>query len=455
MRRVLILDFDDARGLEEGLAVHGFDVVRVASVDAALETTTSSDFDAAIVALSHDFAVGIDACRRLTRLRPHVTVLTVGPLSHFGGAASLLAVGAEEFIPIPADVEDVIRALARTESRRVAAANPDHDYATLRTGLGDLVGASAAMQEIYALIERLAPTDCVILVVGETGTGKELVADTLHRLSGRRGPFVAVNCAGIPESLLESELFGHARGAFTDAKTARPGLLTSANEGTLFLDEIGEISLALQAKLLRALQERRVRPVGADRELPFNARIVFATNRDLEAEVAAGRFRPDLYFRIDVIRITLPPLRARDRDVLLLADHFLRHYAAHKDDPIPTLTSRAASQLLAYPWPGNVRELQNCIERAVALCGSRQIDVDDLPERIRRHRSTAPPTAPVLTLAELERRHIRDVLESVGGKKSEASRLLGIDRKTLYRKLDRYGLRSVPSESGEYRIKKD
>jgi two-component system response regulator HydG len=293
------------------------------------------------------------------------------------------------------------------------------------------------------LLTRVADTETTVLVTGESGTGKELVAKALHSKSGRKdGPFVAINCAAMPESLLESELFGHTKGAFTDARTARPGLFIRASKGTLFLDEIGEMPAGMQAKLLRALQERTVRPVGGDSEQPFDARIIAATNRDLETEVEEKRFREDLFYRINVVRLHVPPLRARGSDILLLAQHFLERYAVQSRRPVVGMTSAAADKLLSYPWPGNVRELQNCIERAVALAQFDQIGVDDLPEKIRDYKTArinieSNDPAELLPMEEVERRYILKVLEAVGGNKTLAAQVLGFDRRTLYRKLER------------------
>jgi two-component system response regulator HydG len=280
-----------------------------------------------------------------------------------------------------------------------------------------------------------------------------VVANALHRRGKRRnGPFVAINCAAMPEALLESELFGHARGAFTDARTARTGLFVEADGGTLLLDEIGDLPLALQPKLLRALQERVVRPVGGSEEIPFDVRLIATTHRDLDTAVEEGRFREDLYFRINVIHIAIPPLRARGTDVLLLAQHFLAHYAAQTGKRVTGLSPAAAERLMAYGWPGNVRELRNCIERAVALTQYEQIVVDDLPEKIQAYRrshvlvaSDDPPE--LVSLEEVERRYVSRVMEAVGGNKTLAAQVLGIGRKTLYRKLEQFGAADEPDES--------
>ena len=271
------------------------------------------------------------------------------------------------------------------------------------------------------------------------------MARAIHERSPRAsGPFVAINCAAMPESLLESELFGHMKGAFTDARAGRTGLFVKATGGTLLLDEIGEMPAGMQAKLLRALQERTVRPVGADAEVPFDARIVAATNRDLEEEVHERRFREDLYYRINVVHVHMPALRERENDVLLLAQAFLRRNQAKGESRVMGFKSAAAEKLASYPWPGNVRELQNCIERAVALAQFDHIGVDDLPERIAHHKATLadvdgmPPTSALLPMEEVERRYVTHVLQALGGRKASAARVLGMDRRTLYRKLERW-----------------
>jgi two-component system response regulator HydG len=307
----------------------------------------------------------------------------------------------------------------------------------------EILGTSAAMLKMCELITRVADTETTVLITGESGTGKELVAKALHAKSGRKdGPFVAINCAAMPEPLLESELFGHTKGAFTDARSARPGLFIRASRGTLFLDEIGEMPAGMQAKLLRALQERTVRPVGGDQEQPFDARMIAATNRDLETEVEEKRFREDLFYRINVVRVHVPPLRARGSDILLLAQYFLERYAAQSRRTVLGMTSATADKLLNYPWPGNVRELQNCIERAVALAQFDQIGVDDLPEKIKDYKTArisieSNDPSELLPMEEVERRYILKVLESVGGNKTLAAQVLGFDRRTLYRKLER------------------
>jgi len=308
--------------------------------------------------------------------------------------------------------------------------------------LPSIVGDSPTMTLMSELVSRIATSDASVLITGESGTGKELIAKAIHDRSGRKGPFLAINCAAVPESLLESELFGHARGAFTDAHVARKGLFVEAQGGTVLLDEIAEMAPSMQAKILRALQERSVRPVGGTAEFPFDARIITATNRDLEAEVSRQAFREDLYYRINVVRVEVPPLRVRGNDALLLAQHFLLRGAARSGKPVIGLGSAVAERLISYDWPGNVRELENCIERAVALASYDEITLDDLPARIRDQNSSATATLTAAvdpidmpTMRTVEGRYIQRVLESVRGNKTLAAKILGFDRRTLYRKL--------------------
>jgi DNA-binding NtrC family response regulator len=388
---------------------------------------------------------GLALCERIVLNRPDIPVVVVTAFGSLETAVAAIRAGAYDFVTKPVDLDALVLVLERAVQHRALR----EEVRRLRVALGDVsadggvVGDSQALRRVYELIDRVADSDASVLITGESGTGKEVAARALHARSRRHGgPFVAINCAAMPEQLLESELFGHARGAFTDAKAARTGLFIKANGGTLFLDEVGELPLALQPKLLRALQERTVRPVGGDSEVPFDARIVAATNRDLELAVEEGRFREDLYYRLNVIGLELPPLRARGNDVLLLAQRFLEHFATRGGKRVVGLSPAAAQRLLVYSWPGNVRELQNCIERAVALTSYEQLTVEDLPERIRDYR--APSNLPsegdlseLVSLEEMERRYIQRVLDAVGGSRTLASRLLGVDRKTLYRKLGR------------------
>ena len=456
--RLLVVDdeLEMCALLEAGLSKRGFAVTSRTSGDAALALLDETDFDAIVVDLNMPGMSGLDVASWVAANRPDTPVVVVTAFGSLETAVAAIRAGAYDFVTKPFEVEAIGLTLGRAvgyrrlqaEVRRLrrAAGGDGADAAATRLGGTALHGGSPAMLRTYDTILRAAATDASILVTGESGTGKELVARALHD-KGRRasGPFVAINCGALPESLLESELFGHARGSFTDARTSRAGLLVKANGGTLFLDEIGEAPGGLQTKLLRALEERRVRPVGGDDERAFDARIVCATNRDLEAEIEGGRFRSDLYYRINVIRIDLPPLRARGDDVLLLAQRLVEQIAAATGKSVSGIAAPAAEKLLAYAWPGNVRELRNCIERAVALTRFEEITVADLPESIQDYRRSRlvvdlddPGQLP--PLEEMERRYILRVLEAVHGHRTRAAEVLGLDRKTLYRKLERYGI---------------
>jgi DNA-binding NtrC family response regulator len=441
--RVLVVDDDRemCELLKVQLARRGFEVTAHESADEALARLAAEDFDSIVTDVRMRGLSGIELCERLRRNRPDVPVLVITAFGSLDTAVAAIRAGAYDFLAKPLEIEELSFRLERAIQHRRLADEVKRLRAREPEPVEDLMGESVAMRQLRELVARVARSDAPVLVVGETGSGKERVARALHRLGPRPdGPFVAVNCAALPAHLLESELFGHARGAFTDAKSARSGLLLHANGGTLFLDEIAELPLALQPKLLRALEERRVRPVGGDADVPFDARIVSATNRDLDAAVEDGRFREDLFFRIDVLRIQLPPLRARGSDVLLLAQHFLRESASRLAKQVVGLSHGAAEKLLQYAWPGNVRELVNSIERAVALTDHEQILVEDLPERIRAETRShvlvvSDDPSELVPLEIVEQRYIARVMEAVGGNKTLAARILGVDRKTLYRKL--------------------
>jgi two-component system response regulator HydG len=363
-------------------------------------------------------------------------------------AIEALRAGAYDFLNKPVDSEVLVHTIRRACQHRALSEEVTRlrKEVASQSGFGELLGESSAMRKLYAVLEKLARTDGTVLVYGETGTGKELVARGLHDKSRRKdGPFVALNCAALPSQLIESELFGHTKGAFTDAKSNHTGLFVQAHGGTLFLDEIGELPLELQPKLLRTLQERSVRPVGATSDVPVDVRVIAATHRDLEDAVDRQAFRQDLLFRINVIQVDLPPLRDRGNDLLLLAQHFIHQCNERLDTHVQGLSTSAADKLVGYEWPGNVRELQNAIERAVTLAEHDKLVVEDLPERIRKYQSSQIAVATsdsgeLVSLDEIERRYITRVFKSVDGNKAQAARVLGVDRKTLYRKLSRYGL---------------
>ena len=446
-RRILIIDDDRSmcEVLESELRRRDFDVSWVTSPKDALARFERDDFGLVITDVNMADMSGVDLCRQLVSSREEMPVIVVTAYANMETAIAAIRAGAYDFVTKPFDIDELALTIERAFKHRALR----EEVKRLRKAVDgtqrfdDILGTSPVVLTLCQLITRVADTETTVLITGESGTGKELVARAVHAGSTRKdGPFVAINCAAMPEALLESELFGHTKGAFTDARTARPGLFIRASRGTLFLDEIGEMPAGMQAKLLRTLQERTVRPVGGDEEQPFDARIIAATNRDLETEVEEKRFREDLFYRINVVRVHVPPLRARGGDILLLAQHFLERYAAQSRRPVVGMTSGAADKLLNYPWPGNVRELQNCIERAVALAQFDQIGVDDLPEKIRDYKTArigvdSNDPAELLPMEEIERRYILKVLEAVGGNKTLAAQVLGFDRRTLYRKLDR------------------
>ena len=400
---------------------------------------------------------GLELCRAVSERWPRVPVVVMTAFGSLELAVDALRSGAFDFLTKPIDLEVLQLTLERAREHHQLQEEVRELRRRVRRAsrFGELIGDSDAMRALYGVLERVSAVTSSVLITGESGTGKELVARALHERSPRsRAPFVAINCAAMPEALLESELFGHVRGAFTDARADRTGLMVKASGGTLFLDEIGDMPLGLQAKLLRVLQERRVRPVGGDQEVGVDVRVVAATHQDLEVAAEGGRFREDLLYRLDVIRIELPPLRDRGSDLLLLAQRFLDELAEQFDKPVHRFSTPALRQLAEYGWPGNVRELRNCIERAVVLCAGDEVQLDDLPPKVRRTPLSnvvggggpAPTSGaaevrdPRLLpkLAEVERAHILHVLGVCGGSRSEAAGVLGIDRKTLYRKLEAY-----------------
>jgi len=451
---VLIVDDDQsmAETLTKAMTRRGFVVAWRTSAADALSLLDERDFDVVVTDLHMEGMNGFAFCERIAANRPDLPVVMITAFGSLDSAVAAIRVGAYDFITKPFDVE----ALWLTLSRAVQHRRLRDEVKRLRQvvtdarGLDQMIGTSAPIQQVKDLIDRVADADAALLITGESGTGKELVAHAVHQRSrSSAGPFVAINCAAIPEPLLESELFGHVKGAFTDARTPRQGMFLNAHGGTLFLDEIGEMPIGMQAKLLRVLQERTVRPIGGDHEIPYEARIITASNRDLETEVAERRFREDLFYRINVLRIEVPSLRVRGNDVLLLAQYFLKQFSGQSTKIVNGLSPPVAEKLMAYHWPGNVRELQNCIERAVAFTRFDELTVDDLPEKIRDYRSSDVSVPglgshEVLTMDEVERRYITRVLKQLDGNKTMAAELLGLDRRTLYRKLERWSAARDP-----------
>jgi two-component system response regulator HydG len=434
-RIVLVEDDRELRDfLHETLEDAGYEVTGFPTANAAFRYLTERGAaDAVISDLVMPGMRGQELLHELRQHRPELSVIIITAFGAIGSAIELVKAGAYDYLTKPFTNDELLltleRALHESRLRREVA----RLASTARTGPAGFIGASRVMQEMYDLLQRSAAAQFPVLITGESGTGKELVARAVHQLSGRSGPFVPLNCAAVPDNLLESELFGHERGAFTGAAREKPGLLETADQGTLFLDEVTELPVALQPKLLRALEEGEVRRVGATRTRRVHTRFVAATNRDLEQEVTAGRFREDLFWRLNVLHVHMPPLRERAADIPLLTEHFL---AGRPISP------QALALLAAYPWPGNVRELRNAIERAAALAQSKEIQLSDLPPRIRDSASGTnriiEASRRQLGLRELEREYIFEVLRQTTGNKSRAAEILGLDRKTLYRKLEEY-----------------
>ena len=448
MTRVLVVDDERAMAdaMADELAGRGCKPTVFTHADEAFAILAEEDFDVVVTDLRMRGMNGVELCERVVVNRPDVPVIVVTAFASVETATATLRAGAFDFLAKPFDMEQLVIAVERAaqhrrlrdEVRRLRAAAEE------AARFEELQGSSDAMKAVYGLLDRIAETDATALITGETGTGKELAARAIHSRSRRRAaPMVTVNCAAVPANLLESELFGHVRGAFTDARSDRKGLFAQANGGTLFLDEIGEMPLEMQAKLLRALESRTVRPVGGREEVPFDVRLISATHRDLVASVEDRAFREDLYYRINVVEVTMPPLRARGTDVLLLAQTFLQHFAHQHGKGVLRISPPAAERLLAYAWPGNIRELRNCVERAVALTRFEEVVVEDLPVQVRDYRAAhvliaANDPSELVPLEEVERRYVERVMQEVGGNKRQAAEILGLDRATLYRKLERW-----------------
>lgn len=448
--RILIVDDDRSMGdlLETDLRLRGYQTVWQRTAEEAFERWKDDAFDVVLTDLKLPGLSGVELCGRMVANRPDVPVVVMTAFGSMETAVAAIRAGAYDFVTKPIDTDMLSLVLDRAMRHRALQEKVKTLSDTIERSrhFDELLGDSPAMQHVYQQLQKIAASDASVLVMGESGTGKELVARALHTHSPRaRGPFVTINCPALPPTLLESELFGHARGAFTDARSERKGLFMQADGGTLFLDEIGDFPLELQPKLLRVLETSTLRPVGSNRELHFNVRLVTATNRDLEAAVEQGKFREDLFYRINVISIAMPSLRERGTDILLLAQHFLDIFASRSGKQVSGISDEAAEKLLDYVWPGNVRELRNAIERAVALTRYERIVVEDLPEKIRAYqkahlRFDSDNPTELVPMVDVERRYISHVLEAAGGNKTLAARILGFDRRTLYRKLAQYDL---------------
>jgi DNA-binding NtrC family response regulator len=436
--KVSILVVDDAPNtlevIKRNLSTEGYRVFTAPGVAEAISVLESTRLDLVITDLKMPRVSGLDLVRHVRENFRDTGVMMITGYATVEGAVEAVKSGAQEYLSKPFTDAELLSAvrkiLEQLELRRAGRSQPAAEHKLSH----DLIGESEAMRSVYDAIQKAASTPATVLISGESGTGKELVARAIHYSSDRASaPFVPVNCGGIPEGLLESELFGHVKGAFTGAVVTRAGFFQTADGGTIFLDEISETSTAMQSKLLRVLQDKEVYMVGATKSRKVNVRILAASNKDLHALIEKGTFREDLYFRLNVIDIHIPPLRERREDLFLLANYFLHKYARELGKRTPNLTNDALEALRNYNWPGNVRELENVIQRIVVMSEDSVIDIPDLPSLMRF--SALKEKGLDRPLAEIEIEYIRNVLASVGGNKTKAATILGIDRKTLREKL--------------------
>ncbi len=445
--RLLVVD-DDAescRVVAEALQTAAYEVATAQGGRAALALAREQVFDIVVSDIRMPDLDGLELLRGLREANPDVSVILMTAFGTVEAALEAIKDGAYDYVSKPLHLEELLLIVRRAiEQRRLVRENQRFRQALQdRYHLGNIVGVSPRMLDVFKLIARVAPTRSTVLITGESGTGKEVVARTLHFNSPRAaGPFVTIDCAGLAETLLESELFGHVRGAFTGAVTARRGLFEMGHGGTVFLDEVGDISPNMQAKLLRVLELQEIKPVGSNESIRIDVRLIAATNKNLQGEVREGRFREDLFYRLNVLSIHLPSLRERHEDIPVLAHHFLRKYAEANRKAVGGIAPETMACLEAYSWPGNVRELENAIERAVAVSSHPILLPDDLPAHLgpppAASEAAPPTTRDFLPLDALIRQHILRVLAATGGNKKRAAEILGIDRRTLYRMLDRH-----------------
>ncbi len=435
---ILVAEDDDLTRelLVKVLRRNGYEVVEAVDGADAMEKLRTASFDLVLSDIQMARISGMELLEQVQKVARDIPVVLITAYAEPGAAMDAIARGAADYLAKPVDVIALRTTVARAlERRRLTGEN--QRLRSEAAGKKTLIGTSPAMLELYKQIAQIAPTNVTVLIVGESGSGKELVARTIHERSRRADRrYIAVNCASVAEGILESELFGHERGAFTGAHSARIGLFEGANGGTVVLDEVGDVAAKMQAQLLRVLQEGEVRRVGSSTSIPVDVRVLAATNRDLNIDVAEKRMRADLFYRLNVVTLRIPPLRERGDDVIALSHHLVARNAATLGRPIPEIAPETFERLRTYPWPGNVRELENALARAVAMCQRSVLLPGDLPPLVSGEHATGDRQAidrDWPTLAELERRYISHVLERTGGNKTEAASILGVDRRTLQR----------------------
>ncbi|MEF8823227.1 MAG: sigma-54 dependent transcriptional regulator [Desulfohalobiaceae bacterium] len=438
--RILIIDDEPIlrESLQAWLERDGYSVEAVSSGEEGLERVKQTSFDLVFLDLKLEDIDGIQVLSRIKEDDPDTAVVMITAYGSVPSAVEAMKQGAEDYLLKPFEPEELSLLIEKILSHKARERENIYlrEEKRERSRFESLLGQSEAMQEIFNFIEDIAPSESTVLITGETGTGKELAAKAIHATSRRcEGPFVAVNCGSLPEQLMESELFGYEQGAFTDAKQSKKGRLELANTGTLFLDEVGEIGPRMQIDLLRVLEERSFTRLGGTRPIKADFRIIAASNRDLARAVREGGFREDLYYRLNVISLEMPPLRKRKEDIPLLAEHFLARFRQETKKEVEHISREALDLMMLYDWPGNVRELENAIERAVVVGKSKNIQPEDLPI------SSEPEICGQGSLQDMERAHIQHVLKQNDWNITRSARVLGIDRSTLYKKLRRYNLR--------------
>jgi len=446
---ILLVDDDETHRvmLRSMLRKWGWEVREADDGTTAVDAVGETPFDAVLMDVRMTRMDGLEALKRIKAINPAIPIIIMTAYSSIDSAVEAIKNGAHDYLTKPLDFERLKLTLAKALDHRQVAERKADAQKSGRPAIATegIIGTSKPMEDLLEMLAYVAPTEATVLITGESGTGKELIASAVHQNSPRRGgPFVKVNCAALVENLLESELFGHEKGAFTGADRRRDGRFVQANNGTLFLDEIGETSPAMQAKLLRVLQEHELQRVGGHETIQVNVRLIAATNRVLEDEVRRGAFREDLYYRLNVVTLHVPPLRERPEDIPRLAGHFVERFAAKNNRSVEGITPRCMDALVRYAWPGNVRELENAIERGIILMRGDYLDEDGLPLAIRRAGggegvgSSQAGSALPSTLEDAERMVIQKTLEETGGNRSEAARRLHITRKTLLSKINKY-----------------
>ncbi len=451
-----ILIIDDEKNIRDGLAANfemdDYEVRTASNGKDGLALVAKGDIDLVITDLRMDGVSGEEVVRRIAVETPGIPVIVLTGHGSIDAAVDAMKAGAYDFLTKPLNLDQLNMIVKRALQGRELSLQHKMLQAELNGvhSFGPMIGKSAEMRRVFDVVRKVAPSKASILITGESGVGKELVADAVHNLSLRKdNSFIKVHCAALSETLLESELFGHEKGAYTGADSMQKGRFELAHNGTIFLDEIGEINQSTQVKILRVIQEKQFERVGGEHTITVDVRIIAATNRNLEEEVRAGRFREDLYYRLNVVRIQVPPLRERKDDIPLLLDSFLKEFAKENGKPVTGIDSRARAALYKYDWPGNIRQLRNCMESAVVMCGGREITLDDLPPTVSQ--SSADESIPIpmgVSLAEAEKTIIRQNLAANRGNKSRTAEVLGIGRKTLHRKLLEYGMEEPDDAQG-------